>query len=72
MIEKSWPELSEELSRKCMDVLVRRAHDLEQGEITKEQFFVAADAIYDTVSGLVPWDVADVIAQVRKEAANDL
>ncbi len=63
-----WATHQEELSRKVLTVLEDRVHKhLVEGLIDAQEMRWIADALYDTVSGLVPWEVADTIAQVQKE-----
>ena len=64
---KSWPELQEELARKVIDVLNDRVHMATvTGTITSNELRLVSDALYDAVSGLVPWDIANLVYQVRE------
>lgn len=63
-----WPELSDELARKAIETTHALVHKhLVEAEIDEKQLRVAVDAIYDIVSGLVPWDIANMIYAVRKD-----
>lgn len=66
--ELSWPELSAELSRKALTVISDSAHKhLVDGELSARELRLIVDAVYDTVSGLIDWDAANVIYAVRKD-----
>lgn len=65
--EKTWPELGEELGRKVIDVLHDRLWELNQGKITDKEMLLIANSLYDSISGLVPWDVANIVYSVREE-----
>lgn len=68
-----WATHQNELARKVVDVindrLYRHAAGTDESSISERELGLIADALYDTITGLVPWDVADMIAQIRKELA---
>ena len=64
--EKSWPELGSELGRKGLDVISAAASKLEDGEISERELWLIADAVYDCMAGIAPWDDANVIYAVRQ------
>lgn len=67
MTSKSWPELTEELARKALDVVYDRAHRMSEGELSAREMSLIASAVYDTITGLVPWDDANIIAAIAEE-----
>jgi len=62
-----WASLKEELSRKASE----SAHDLLyrylEGDLTKAEAKAALNAVYDCVSGLVDWGIADLLRKAIKE-----
>lgn len=63
-----WPELQEELSRKALEVLNKRVHEhLVEAKLSERELRLVVDSVYDTISGLVPWDVAEIVYAVRKD-----
>lgn len=72
MSEKTWPELGQELARKAVEVLHDRLFKHSDGQISTATMFEIADALYDSVAGLVDWEVADMIYAVRNELKKQL
>ena len=68
---RGWPELQEELARKAIETVQRFDHLHSAGTISDETFYHVADAIYDCITGLAPWDVANIIYAVRQEMRNE-
>ncbi|SER27930.1 hypothetical protein SAMN05216548_11477 [Faunimonas pinastri] len=66
----SWEDIQGELSRKVVEALAERVHQHEQGKITDRELYLVVNSLFDTVSGLVPWDLTDTIYNVRKELLN--
>lgn len=66
-----WKEFSSELARKAVEQVSIVSYKYDHNEITREQAMIAADIIYDLTSGLVPWDVADLAYNLRKELKNE-
>lgn len=65
---KTWFELQDELARKALEVMDARLHQhLVTGEISKREMWLITDTVYDTISGLVPWETADLIYAIRKD-----
>lgn len=64
---KSWPELAEELSRKALDVINDRAFKFGEGQLSAREMNLIASAVYDTVTGLIPWEDARIIQEVADE-----
>lgn len=63
-----WPEMQEELARKALEVLDQRVHQhLVEATLSERELRLVVDSIYDTISGLVPWDVANLVYGVRKD-----
>lgn len=68
MSDTEWPTHSEELARKVLDVISARTYQAAvEKSISERELRLITDSLYDTISGLVPWDVADVLAQVSKQ-----
>lgn len=66
--ERKWPELSEELSRKALDVVHDCVHRyLVDKTMTKAELKAATDAVYNTITGLADWQAARLIEAVQKE-----
>lgn len=65
--ELEWNEFQSELSRKALDVLNTKLAAFDRGEVDKPQLRLIVDCLFDTISGLAPWDVTDAIYAVRKE-----
>lgn len=68
MPERTWPELSEELSRKALTVMDDAIHrHLVDGDLTRRELRLVTDAVVDCISGLVPTDVLNAVYSVRKD-----
>lgn len=66
-LNDDWAAHSAELSRKSIEVLTRTVNNcLVSGTPTQAETLLIAGALYDTVVGLVPMDVADLILSVSK------
>jgi len=66
--DREWPTHSEELSRKVIGTLADSIHACHVDHKYDERVLrFIASALYDTVSGLVPWECADIIARAIKE-----
>jgi hypothetical protein len=63
------PTLREELSRKTMDTIAGLLTRHAEGELSPEVTRIALTAVFDTVSGLVPWDIMDIIDKAQREFA---
>lgn len=61
-----WPTLGEELGRKALEGLDRRIRQHAAGTISDRELWLAVDSLYDAITGLVDWDVANVLYQVRE------
>lgn len=66
MVEKSWPELGEELGRKAIDVVSIAASKNANGEVTDRELWLICDAVYDCITGLASWEDANLVYQVRQ------
>ena len=67
-MSKEWPELQEELARKALEVLDQRVHQhLVEAKLTERELRLVVDSVYDTISGLVPWEVSNLVYAVRKD-----
>jgi len=64
--DSDWPELGEELSRKVLSVLEDRVYDYQHGSIDVNTLRVTVRSLYDSITGLVSWDVANILAEVLK------
>lgn len=65
MVEKTWPELGEELGRKALDVISVNASKLANSEITEREMWLICDAVYDCMTGLTTWEDANVVYAIR-------
>jgi len=65
--DSSWPSHQEELSRKVLEQLQERVFQLDQGEITKRELSLIIDSLYHSITGLVPWEVAELLAKTQKD-----
>lgn len=61
-----WPTLGQELGRKALEGLDRRIRQHAAGKITDRELWLTVDSLYDAITGLVDWDVANVLYQVRE------
>lgn len=67
-MSKEWPELQEELARKALEVLDQRVHQhLVEAKLSERELRLVVDSLYDTISGLVPWEVANLLYSVRTD-----
>lgn len=57
----------EEITRKALGAVADAQMKFEAGTITGRDLWVAVDAIYDTISGLIDPDMAALIYQARQE-----
>lgn len=64
MSATEFPSFNEELGRKAITVVGDLTAKNAAGEITDREFRIAVGAVYDSISGLVPWEEADVISAV--------
>lgn len=62
-----WPSHTDELGRKTTDVIERLMASYDAGKITLREIYLTVSMIYDTVSGLAPKDVCDLLADLHKE-----
>jgi hypothetical protein len=63
-----WPDLSQELARKSLDVFERALHrHLVEHDMTSGELRIVVDTLTETISGLVAHDVLDTIYSARKE-----
>ena len=68
--EKTWSEISKEIARKAIDTVSDLVFKADNNEIDRKQLSVAVGAVYDTISGLVPWDIAELIYNIKKDVDN--
>jgi hypothetical protein len=61
-----WPTFGEELSRKAITALETIVEKYENDKATKEQVLAVVDCLYETISGLVTWDVTNTIIDIGK------
>jgi hypothetical protein len=60
--------VKKELSRKVSETAHAILHKhLVDAELSARETRVALDAVYDCVSGLVDWDIANLLYNARKE-----
>jgi hypothetical protein len=57
-----YPTIAEELHRKSLDALIWLAEEHEKGKIDDVQMYIAVEAIFKAVSGLVPQDVFELMS----------
>jgi len=63
----NWPSFGEELGRKALTTLETWMQRHEAGQIRTRELYILVDGLYDTISGLAPKSVSDLIADVHKE-----
>lgn len=66
MVE-NWPEHSEELSRKSIEVIEKWSKLYDRGVITKREFYIMISAIYDATSGLITDEMSHLISEIHKD-----
>jgi len=62
-----WRTHQDELSRKVTEQLAHYIYLHEQEEITDEQLKVVCDFTYNCITGLVPWEIADLFKKASDE-----
>jgi Mg2+/Co2+ transporter CorC len=62
-----WPTFGQELSRKAIEALEKIVEKYENGQAKKAEALAVVDALYGTISGLVTWDVVDLIVGIGKQ-----
>ena len=63
-----WASCSEELARKVLGVIETRVYECQVEKLYDEATLkTILNSLNDTVSGLVPWEIADLIAKAIKE-----
>lgn len=65
--EKSWPSFNEELTRKTTEVLARWTDKYESGKITKREYYVLVNALWDVTSGLCDNQLSHLLAAIEKD-----
>lgn len=60
------PDPWEEVERKAVETAYGLVDRLQTGMLTSETFRSSLDAIYDTVSGLLPKDTLDLLVGLRR------
>lgn len=63
---ESWDDFQRTLSSKVVEALEIALHDNTGGRMSDETLVAVANALFSTVVGLVPMDIADAIYAVRK------
>lgn len=66
----NWPSFAEELGRKTTEILEKRIAQYESGKITKREFFLIVNDLYDATSGLNDRDIILILADLHKELLN--
>jgi transcriptional regulator CtsR len=64
---ENWPEHSEELSRKSIEVIEKWSKLYDRGVITKREFYIMISAIYDATSGLITDEMSHLISEIHKD-----
>jgi len=65
--ESFWADIQKELGRKSLEVLHQAVHDHEEGTLTDRELVLIINTLFDTISGLAPQEITDVVYSVRKE-----
>lgn len=65
------PGLREEIERKTHDEMARLLCNREQGVISHAQFRQGAESLWNSVSGLIPRDMMDILSQMRAMPIED-
>lgn len=63
----AWDDIQAELSRKAIETVSDLTCRHAVGDLTDGELITGINAIFDTISGLAPWDVTDLIYKIRKD-----
>ncbi|AMB48340.1 hypothetical protein [Methylobacterium sp. AMS5] len=66
-LKSEWATMKDEITRKALGTLADAQLRFSDGQITGRELWCIVDGIYDTVSGLVDWDIAQLIYRARQE-----
>lgn len=61
-----WPSHTEELARKTSALLGKWTKMYESKKITKRDYFIVVDVLYDATSGLVPSELSNLLADIHQ------
>lgn len=65
--ESDFAKQKDEIARKALETLQDAQAKLDQGVYTERDLWVVANTLYDNVSGMVDWDIANLILAARQE-----
>jgi hypothetical protein len=65
-MERSWPELSDELARKAIESLEHAWDAYSRAQITKQTLDQILRYQIDTIQGLVPYEITNILIQARE------
>jgi hypothetical protein len=57
-----YPTIAEELHRKTVNAIVTLLEKREREEISEWEYYIAIQALFEAVSGLVPEDVFELLS----------
>lgn len=63
----NWPSFGEELGRKALETVEKWMQRHDAGQIRARELYILVDGLYDTISGLAPKEVCNVIADLHQE-----
>lgn len=64
---QDWATIAEELGRKGLGALKKWVDRYQAGKITARELFIVSDALFDTMSGLAPWEDTDIVAAINDD-----
>ena len=59
---QTYPTIAEELHRKTLSAIATLLAKRETGAITEWEYYIAIQALFEAVSGLVPQDVFELLS----------
>lgn len=63
--ESEWSDFQAKLATKSLDVLGNMIDNLKTGKTTPREVSTACGAMFETISGLAPWETTDLIYAVK-------
>jgi hypothetical protein len=67
---EEWNDFQVTLAGKVTDKFSELVYKYDNNEISKEALIAAADAVFDSISGLAPWGVSDMVYAIKRELLN--
>jgi hypothetical protein len=67
-----WPSFGQELGRKGLQTLQEWVQRVEIGTATKRDLYIVCKVLFDTMSGLAPWEDTDIVGAVHEELRQEI